>query len=248
MFEIIGTIAFAISGALIAMQKKLDLFGVVTLSVVTAIGGGILRDVFIGNIPPTAFMQPKYFLVSIGTALCTFLFYPIIIRFPLLPASRNGYSMNFYKIYMEIKLHINLVRMYKRIFIIRNVILVFDAIGLGVFTALGASTAIEHNFNNVFIVVCMGLISGVGGGMLRDVFVRDIPLILKKDIYALASVIGAVVLYYSYNYISHIGSLYICFFITFILRILSIKYNLNLPAFNIKSQKLKYVHGGNVKF
>ncbi|KYH34763.1 hypothetical protein CLTEP_12280 [Clostridium tepidiprofundi DSM 19306] len=197
VFEIIGTVAFAVSGALVGMQKKLDLFGIVTLAVVTAIGGGIFRDLFIGNTPPTAFMQPKYFLISVGAALCTFICYS---------------------------------KIYKSISIIKNVMLLFDAIGLGVFTALGANIAINHNFDNFFIVVCMGLISGVGGGMIRDILVRDIPLILIKDIYAVASIVGGTVFYYSHSYVSSSLGLYLCFFITFTLRLISIKYNFNLPT------------------
>ena len=76
----------------------------------------------------------------------------------------------------------------------------------------------------------MGLISGVGGGITRDVLVRDIPLVLVKDIYAVASVIGGIVFYYAHHYISDSFALYLCFSVTFILRLLSIKYNLNLPT------------------
>jgi len=103
-------------------------------------------------------------------------------------------------------------------------------VGLGAFTALGTKIAITHNMTDLFSVLCMGVLSGVGGGLLRDLFVRDIPLILKQEIYALASAAGAVVMYYSYSHVPEIAALYICFFITLILRILSLKYNLNLPT------------------
>ncbi len=205
VFDIIGTIAFAISGALVGMRKRLDLFGIITLSIATASCGGLSRDIFIGNFPPMLFREPKYFVFSIVTAIFVLFLYPIFMRLPL--ASTNK--------------------------VILNIILILDAIGLGAFTALGAKTAINYNMNNLFSVICMGLITGVGGGVLRDVFVRDIPLILKKEIYASASIVGAFAMYCSYGYVSEIASLYICFFITFALRIFSIKYNLNLPIANI---------------
>ena len=194
IFEIIGTIAFAISGALIGIEKRLDLFGIIFLSITTSVGGGIFRDIIIGTAPPIAFIKPIYCIISIISSLVTFLLYKNILR-------------------------------------LKNVIIILDAIGLGVFTAIGSSTAFIHNMNQPFIVVSMGVITGIGGGLLRDVFVKDIPYFFKKEIYAVASIAGGLGLYFTYNVTSKMLSLYVCFVITFIIRVLSIRYNLNLPIY-----------------
>jgi uncharacterized membrane protein YeiH len=191
-FELIGTIAFSISGALIGIDKKLDLFGIIFLAVTTAVGGGVFRDIIIGSTPPTAFVNPISCIISIITALIVFFYYESINKFG-------------------------------------KIIAISDALGLGVFTVIGCRTAIENGASNGFTVISMGLLTGVGGGILRDVFVKDIPFVLIRDIYAMASVTGALCFYYIHNYLPDIISLYICCAIIFIIRILSIKYNLNLP-------------------
>ena len=192
-FEVIGTIAFAISGALVGIEKKLDLFGIIFLSITTAVGGGIYRDIIIGRTPPIAFVNPTSSIISIITALIVFACNEKVGRF-------------------------------------QKVITISDALGLGVFTAIGCRTAVLHGANNGFLVIAMGLGTGVGGGILRDVFVKNIPFILKKDIYAVASIIGALCYYHIHSYLPDILFLYICFAIIFIIRIISIKYKLNLPV------------------
>jgi len=192
-FEIIGTIAFAISGALIGIEKNLDLFGIIFLAITTSVGGGIFRDIIIGSTPPTAFVNPTSCIISSITALVVFFFYEKINK-------------------------------------LEKIITISDALGLGVFTAIGCSTAIVHGGNNVFMVITMGLSTGVGGGILRDVFVKNVPFVLKKEIYAMASIIGALCFYYIHSYFPDIISLYICCAIIFIIRILSITHNLNLPV------------------
>ena len=159
-FEIIGTIAFAISGALIGIEKKLDLFGIIFLAITTAVGGGIFRDIIIGSAPPTAFVNPTSCIISIITALVVFFFYEKINKF-------------------------------------EKIIIISDALGLGVFTAIGCKTAILHSANNAFIVITMGLSTGVGGGILRDVLVKNVPFILKKEIYAVASIAGSLCYYHN---------------------------------------------------
>lgn len=192
VFEIIGTIAFAIAGALIGIRKQLDIFGVIFLAITTALGGGIFRDILLGNTPPTAFIKPIFSIISILSAFITF-------------------------------------RFHRRILKLKNIILISDAIGLGAFTVIGSYTAMENFMDQPFLVICMGLLTGVGGGILRDVFVKDIPLVFRKEIYAIASILGASVLYYSYTLFYNVASLYICFFLIFIIRVVAVKYNLNLP-------------------
>lgn len=196
-FEIIGTIAFAISGALIGIEKKLDLFGIIFLAVTTAVGGGIIRDIIIGIDPPTAFVNPTFCIISIITALLVFIFYDKINK-------------------------------------LERIIIISDTVGLAVFTAIGCRTAIAHGANNAFLVIAMGLSTGVGGGILRDVLVKNVPFVLKKEIYAVASIVGALCFYYIYRYLPEIISLYICCAVVFIIRILSIAYGLNLPVRKVK--------------
>lgn len=202
IFEILGTIAFAISGALIGIEKKLDLFGVIFLSITTSVGGGIFRDLIIGNTPPAAFTKPIYCMVSIGAGMFTFMFYTRTVKY-------------------------------------EDIISITDAIGLGVFTALGSNTAMIHCPSEPFLVITMGLITGVGGGILRDVFVKDIPFVFKKEIYAVASIMGAFGVYFTHGYVPEIVSLYICFGITFIVRILALRFKINLPVANIEKKQAR---------
>jgi uncharacterized membrane protein YeiH len=201
IFEFIGTVAFAITGTLLGIKKQLDIFGVIFLAIITAVGGGIIRDIIIGNVPPTAFKEPIYCIVSIITSLITCIFYHKISQ-------------------------------------LNALILICDAIGLGIFTAAGANTALVHGFNQLFIVITTGLMTGVGGGILRDVFVKEIPFIFRKDVYAVASIAGALALYYSNIFLSDIASLYICFFVTLIIRIICIKKDIHLPNFKLEEKVL----------
>lgn len=193
ILEIIGTIAFAISGALRGIEKRLDIFGVAWLAITTALGGGIFRDLILGQTPPVAFVYPKYTIVAIVVAIITYIFNKYVDKLqPLISLS--------------------------------------DAIGLGVFTAMGSNAAINLYGNEPFLVIAMGLMTGVGGGILRDIFVKDIPFVFRKEIYAVACIAGASVFYVIYNYVPVEVGIYICFAVTFIIRMVSIKYNLNLPS------------------
>lgn len=214
ILEVVGTIAFAISGALIGIEKKLDLFGVIFLSITTAVGGGIFRDLVLGNVPPVAFVRPIYCFISGIAGIVAFIFYLRISK-------------------------------------LKNIISLTDALGLGVFTALGSNAALAHNMGNPFIVISMGLITGIGGGILRDVFVKDIPFVFRKEIYAVASILGASAMYYSYGRVPHMISIYICFAITFTIRMLSVYLKLNLPVLKInkEDEQLNYfkkdIYGSN---
>ncbi len=179
-FVYFGTIAFAISGALVAIDKKLDVFGVLLLALTTALAGGVIRDIMIGQIPPVNLVDPQYFLISLLSALITILFYEIIIK-------------------------------------LNHSVIIFDAIGLGVFTAVGANAAIMLGYSQPFLIVAMGLVTGIGGGVLRDVFTQQIPLVFRKEIYGIASIAGSVSLYFVYEYAPNL-SLYICLFVTFSIR------------------------------
>ena len=165
IFEIIGTVAFAITGVITATEKKLDIFGAVVLGTVTAVGGGMVRDILLGYLPPAAFRHPVYTVTAIATSLSVF----IIAYF-------------FGK---RIKLHFN---------VYSQIINVFDAIGLAVFTVAGINSAAACGFGeNSFLSIFVGMMTGVGGGVMRDMMAGGVPTILRKKVYALAAGIGALI-------------------------------------------------------
>ncbi|GBG58573.1 permease [Sporomusaceae bacterium FL31] len=190
---IVGTIAFALAGALTGIQKKLDVFGVLMLAITTAAGGGILRDLLIGNTPPVAFRDPTFVMISIVSAIAACLVYRQITRF-------------------------------------NHVIQFCDAIGLGAFTAAGANMAIQYDINTPFIMIVLGVTTGVGGGVIRDLFVQEIPFVFRKEIYAVASIVGAACLYYTQSILPDTAPAYLCFIVTSVIRILSIVYDIHLPV------------------
>lgn len=164
LVEIIGTVAFASSGAMVAVRKKLDLFGIIVLGVTTAVGGGMMRDLLIGNIPPNMFRNPVYVFASFLTVLILFLL------FRCRPVLLGGKYMESYEKIMNI----------------------LDAIGLGAFTVIGIDTGVEAGYGEYrFLIIFLGVITGIGGGILRDIMAGETPYVLKKHIYACASIAGA---------------------------------------------------------
>ena len=162
-FELIGAVAFAISGAALGIRKEMDLFGVAMMGMTTAVGGGILRDMMLGQTPPAALRDPLQALVAVVTSLLVFYIW-----------RRRRETMH--NRYAEI------------------VLLVADSIGLGIFSAHGAAIAIQAGYgDNWFLVLFLGMLTGVGGGVLRDVCCVERPYIFTKHIYACASLAGAAV-------------------------------------------------------
>ncbi len=161
VLEIIGTVAFAVSGAMTAFKKDMDLLGVLILGFTTALGGGVIRDIMLGINPPSAFTNPLYAFVALGTAFIMFL-------------PRSG-------------------RIFKKIhFPTEAILLIMDTLGLGVFTVLGAQTAYQilGLKGNAFALIFFGVLTGVGGGVLRDTMAGNTPYIFVKHFYATASIFG----------------------------------------------------------
>jgi len=159
--DMVGVISFALSGAMTAMRKNMDIFGVCVLGVTTAVGGGILRDVLLGLTPPRAFEDPLHVMIALITALLIFI-----------PRVRHALLRD-QRIY-ELGLRLT------------------DAAGLGIFTVNGLSIAIESGYGeNSFLVIFVAVITGVGGGVLRDIFAGDRPYIFVRHVYACASIAGA---------------------------------------------------------
>lgn len=152
--DLVGTFVFGLSGALTAVRKRLDLFGVVVLGTVTAIGGGIIRDTLLGHTPPNSLRHWYYLAVPAAAALVTFVWHPAVAR-------------------------------------LRRSAIVFDAAGLGLFTVTGTRLALESGIGTAG-ACALGLLTGIGGGVVRDVLVRDIPFVLLRgELYAVAGLIGA---------------------------------------------------------
>ncbi len=200
--ELVGTAAFAVSGAMTAIERRLDLFGVLLLSIVTALGGGTMRDVLIGCAPPRMFDSYEYVLLSVLCGLAVFLV-----------ARRTKQEYQKHAL---------------RIATINNV---FDAVGLGVFSAVGVQSAIAVGFGqNWFLCVTLGLITGVGGGVLRDIMSQKLPAVLHKHVYAVAAIAGAACYYALYRAgLNEKIGMAISALLTFGIRLLATRFEWSLP-------------------
>ena len=202
IMELLGTVAFAVSGTLVAACCGLDLFGVLTVGTITAVGGGVIRDLIIGQIPPAIFSKPEILVLVLVTSLVVF-----IVAF-----------INSKKI-KDLRLKIERINIF------------FDALGLAAFSVTGVEVTCAAGYSdNAVLAVVLGVITGVGGGVLRDVLVNEKPYILVKHIYAVASLIGAVVYYCVGIYFGKelIGTI-ISLLLTITIRMLAAKFRWNLP-------------------
>lgn len=208
--EIIGTIAFATSGAMVAINKRVDIFGVLVLSSITALGGGAIRDILIGATPPRMFSDYRYVMVAVVVSTVVFVIAYIF---------RERYQQSA-----------------KAVDSVNNI---FDAVGLGLFTVTGVQVAINSGFGlNSVLAVCLGVITGIGGGVLRDVMLGEIPFVLKKRIYALASIAGGTVYYHlQLSEVNRTWSIVIAVLVTFIIRILATIFRIDLPKVKLKDNK-----------
>ena len=199
ILELLGTVAFALSGALTAMKKKMDLLGTCVLGMTTAVGGGIIRDLLIGKTPPTALISPLHSLVAIGVSIVAFL--PFVQK--VLAQKRSTYEM---------------------------VLNIADAVGLGVFTVIGVNAGFSTLEDpNLFTVMFLGVLTGVGGGVLRDVMAQTPPTIFVKYFYATASIIGALACALVHMYWSELAASIIGAVVVVALRILAMIFRWNLP-------------------
>lgn len=207
--EIIGTLAFALSGSLVSISSGLDVFGVVFLACITAFGGGIVRDILLGITPPAIFFDFSIFMVAIVVAILTFI---------------TAYVF---------KEKFNSFR--NRTEVINNI---FDAIGLAAFVVIGSEIACINGFlDNGFVVVFSGMITGVGGGIFRDVLIDTTPYIFKKHIYAVAAITGSITYFLLRKYVHNIeiASL-VSMLLIFIIRMLATKYQWSLPRIQNKDK------------
>lgn len=191
IFEIVGTIAFAISGAIVAIKNEMDIFGVVMLGLTTSVGGGILRDITLGNVPPTVFGNYIFLIVAIIVSLIVFI-----------PKVRE------YIIKLD------------------ALVQIMDAIGLAIFTVVGVEASLSYN--NLLLSLFCGTLTGVGGGVVRDIFARTKLYVFTKHFYACASLIGALLSFYLFRINDNLAII-IGFIMIFSLRMIAWKYKWNLP-------------------
>ena len=210
IMEWIGTIAFAVSGALVAVSCSLDLFGVLFIGCITAVGGGIMRDILIHNLPPKIFSNPLILAVAALSALAVF-----VIAY----THRRSFS--------QIKLRIDGINN------------VFDAVGLAAFSVTGVEVACASPYaGNILLAVTLGVMTGVGGGVLRDVLVNEKPYILTKHIYAVASIMGSTLYYLLSVYADRqvLGAISASV-LTVAIRLLAAKYHWNLPKVKLDNDE-----------
>lgn len=192
--DIIGTAAFAISGALVAMNKRLDPFGVFIIAFVTAAGGGTMRDILTGRLPVGWMLDINYMYAIIGAT-----FIAIIFR--------------------------------KRLRFWSKTFFLFDTIGIGVFTIIGTEIGVKAGFHPV-ISIALGTMTACFGGVTRDILCNDIPLIFRKEIYAIACIVGAITFlilqeFFLNTYVVYIGTT----LIVITVRLLAVRFKLSLPTF-----------------
>ena len=156
ILDLIGTAAFAASGAWVGVRKQMDLFGVLVLGAVTAVGGGTLRDLLLGDIPPFSLKDETYIYIAIVVSLIVF-------------ANRVKFKT------------------------FEKPLLYFDAIGLGTFVVIGTTKALDFQLG-LLGAVLMGVMTGTAGGVIRDLFANQVPLIFRREIYASACVAGSILL------------------------------------------------------
>ncbi len=203
IIELIGTIAFASSGAMVGIKKQMDLLGVCVLGMTTAVGGGMIRDLILGVTPPVMFQNPMYALLAISFSV--FMFCGMYFFQGRLEKSR------FYKWY-------------------DRMMMVFDTLGLGLFTVVGVNAARNIGYETTgFLQIFVGVLTGVGGGVLRDIMAGNTPYIFVKHVYASASILGAVVCVFLQKSFGELPGMLAGAFVVVIIRILAAHYKWNLP-------------------
>lgn len=202
IMELIGTMAFALSGSLVAIDAGMDIFGVTFVACITAFGGGMLRDIVLGINPPIIFTNFLIFLLAMIVAVAVF-----IIAYV--------YRKSFHSLKIKIEY-------------INNI---FDAIGLSAFVVIGSEVGFSYGFSdNGFVIVFAGMITGAGGGILRDILIDTTPYIFKKHVYALAAIVGAILYYILKKHTQNIQLVSVLSMaLIFAIRMLATKYRWSLP-------------------
>jgi uncharacterized membrane protein YeiH len=194
IIDILGTFSFAVSGAFLAMQKRLDPFGVLVISFVTALGGGTLRDIMIGNMPVSWLRNETATIVIFFSAIVTMFFGRFLKQ-------------------------------------LTTTLFLFDALGLGLFTVIGIELGMEKHFSPG-ICIALGTITACFGGVIRDVLLNEVPLLFRKEIYAMACIAGGTFYFLlkGVNLDTNVAKI-ICILVIFAIRVIAVRFRLSLPRF-----------------
>ena len=207
VLEIVGTLAFAVSDAFVGVRRDMDVFGVIILGLTTAVGGGVIRDLILGLTPPRTFQHPIYAMIAVAASVAVFL----IARRGFTEKTTGPYSV---------------------------VMLIMDSLGLGAFTVSAIGTALEQGVEyNAFLLVFTGVVTGVGGGVLRDVMAGQTPYIFLKHVYASASLLGAVLCVIMMPLTGDAWAIALGMTATVVIRLLSAYFRWNLPHAGINGSK-----------
>ena len=207
VIEMIGTVAFAIAGAMTAIHARMDLLGIVVLGEMTAVGGGCIRDILLGRVPAGVFQNPVY----AGVALI-----PITLIFIILYLDERKDKWIDTPVYDRI-------------------LIISDAVGLGAFTVTGINVAGEQGYmGNAFFTIFLGVLTAVGGGIVRDVLAGQAPSVFRKHIYVSASLAGAVGYYFGRDILRENAPV-VCILVVLTIRVLAYEFRWELPK--IKNQK-----------
>lgn len=202
LFDLIGTIAFALSGATVGVSREMDIFGVNIMAVTTACGGGCIRDMIIGNTPPNMFNNPFYVIIAVGCANIFFLMSYFHQRLPEKAEQAYDFLMFW-----------------------------FDTFGLGAFAVDGVIVGVEAGYyDNIFLICFLGFLTGVGGGVLRDIMCNQVPDIFVKHVYATATIAGTLMMVITFETTANENlAMIIGFSSVILLRFLANHFNWNLP-------------------
>ncbi|CRM79885.1 putative membrane protein [Pseudomonas sp. 37 R 15] len=193
VIDLLGTFAFGVSGAIAARQQRLDLFGIATITFIVACGGGILRDLCLGTLPPAGLSSWRYLIVSLIASAWVVCAYPMVCR-------------------------------------MKSPVQLFDSIGLGLFAVAGAKKALAVHAG-AEVAILLGMVSAVGGGVLRDILLSRVPSILQREIYASAALAGAgVEVLLSYNGADSVMASWLTAAGCTLLRLASLHYRWRLPS------------------
>ena len=206
IIENVGLIAFAISGAVVAAKKDMDLFGINLMALVTATGGGLIRDIIIDRIPPVMFVNPALTIITLITA-----------------------NIAFVVMYLKKPMPKGITPVYDKL------LFWLDTLGLAAFTVDGAFAGIYSDYSdNLFLVAFLGVITGIGGGLIRDVLADKVPYVLVKHVYAIACIAGAAVTVFLWKFTGSELISSLCGFSTIVLlRFLAMHFEWNLPTVHL---------------
>lgn len=207
VFDFVGTVAFAISGSLVGIHKKMDIFGVNVLAVTTACGGGLMRDLIIGSAPPQMFQNPVFVLVAVVVA-----------------------NIVFWLAYRHRHLPKKIAPLYEKM------LFWFDTLGLGAFTVDGVMAGVQAGFGENYFLICfLGFLTAVGGGALRDIMADQTPDIFRKHIYAVAAIAGAILMSLVLHFFkSESIAMVAGFLLILLLRNLAAHFRWNLPKVDLR--------------